>query len=119
MTAILRKMRTLDARFKRGDIDAAEYARLKSLVRKSVEDAEPVIIDATATPVSDINRPAPQPTGGMTWGLGLVICLGVVGLCMGLALMLFVDISFGLTLGVTLLAALTVALFRNLDEEEK
>lgn len=119
MTAILRKMRALEARFKRGEIDADEYARLKSLVRKSVEDAEPIIIDGAATPVPDINRPAPQPKGSMTWGLGLVICLGVIGLCMGLALMLFVDISFGLTLGVTLLAALTVALFRNLDEEEK
>jgi hypothetical protein len=119
MTAILEKLRRLDARYKRGDIDAAEYARLRARIKGSVEEAEPVVLDAQAAPAPEINRPEPQLSGGMKWGLGLVVCLVVLGLCMGLALMLFVDVSFGLTLGVTLLAALTVALFRNLEEEEK
>ncbi|MEM6889007.1 MAG: SHOCT domain-containing protein [Pseudomonadota bacterium] len=118
MTAILQKMRTLDAQYKRGEIDATEYARLKSRLRRSIEEAEPVVIDGAATPVPELNVSEPAPAGGMPLGLGLVICLGVVGACMGLALMLFADVSFGITLGVTLLAALTVALFRNLEEDE-
>jgi len=118
MTAILRKMRNLDARYKRGEIDAKEYTRLKSRLRKSVEEAQPAGGDIVDAGPETTSPQPPRISGNMTWGLGLVICLVVIGLCMGLALILFVDISFGLTLGVTLLAALTVALFRGLEKEE-
>jgi hypothetical protein len=115
MTAILQKLRRLEAQHKRGDIDAVEYARLRAELRGSVEEAA-TVIEGVGKEIPDLERPEPTRSGGMPLGLGLVICLGVVGLCMGLALMLFVDMSFGLTLGVTLLAALTVALFRQLEE---
>jgi hypothetical protein len=119
MTAILEKLRRLEARYKRGDIDATEYAHLRARIKGSVEEVEPVVLDTQTAPAPEINRPEPQLSSSMKWGLGLVVCLVVLGLCMGLALMLFVDVSFGLTLGVTLLAALTVALFRSLEEEQE
>lgn len=122
MTAILQQLRQLEKRRRRGDIDAVEYARLRATLKSSVEEADAVIdgevIDGVASEQAQ-GRDRPTGPGNLTWGLGLVICLGVIGLSMGLALMLFVDVSFGMTLGVTLLAALTVALFRSLEEEEE
>lgn len=131
MTAILQQLRQLEKRRRRGDINAVEYARLRATIKSSVEEADAVIegevIDGEVIDGEVIggtgSEPAPgryRPAGpgSLNWGLGLVICLGVIGLSMGLALMLFVDVSFGMTLGVTLLAALTVALFRGLEEEE-
>ncbi|MBW4706451.1 SHOCT domain-containing protein [Roseobacter sp. YSTF-M11] len=112
MTAILKDLRELDTRLARGEITDVEYTAQRALL---IESVDVVDTDFVAT-----GSPAPPPetelSGSMTWGLGIVICLGVIGLCLCFAMLVFGDMNLALTLGVTILAALTVALFRSLEE---
>lgn len=112
MTAILKELRELDARLARGDLTDVEYMAQRATLIESVDVVEPQLVDAPE-PVSE---PKTKLSGSMTWGFGVVICLGVVGVCLCFAMLVFGDVNLALTLGVTILAALTVALFRSLEE---
>ncbi|WP_187430680.1 hypothetical protein ROLI_000770 [Roseobacter fucihabitans] len=122
MTAILRELRTLDERLARKDISDVEYAAQRARLIESVDVVEPEFVavsdsvpqGATVKHASD--TPLPANTGGMSSSLGIIICLGVVGICLCLAMLTFADFNLALTLGVTVLAALSIALLRNLEE---
>ena len=112
MTAILKDLRELDARLARGDITDVEYTAQRAALIDSVDVVDTEFVDTTrpATP------PEPKLSGSMTWGFGIIICLGIIGVCLCFAMLIFGDTNLALTLGVTILAALTVALFRSLEE---
>lgn len=112
MTAILRELRTLEERLARKDITDAQYRAQRLEILESVDVVEPNFVETTAEPTPMIVR----PPGSMSWTLGIIICLGVVGICLCLAMLTFADFNLALTLGVTLLAALSVALLRGLEE---
>ncbi|MDW3224134.1 MAG: SHOCT domain-containing protein [Paracoccaceae bacterium] len=112
MTAILRELRTLDERLAREDISDAEYQAQRAALIDSVDVVEPEFV---GTPTRG-QHVTPQKTGFMSWTLGIVICLGVVGVCLCLAMLTFADFNLALTLGVTVLAALSIALLRSLEE---
>lgn len=116
MTAILRELRTLDERLARNDITDVEYQAQRAALIESVDVVEPVFVAGSASSARAAPQTAPQKKGSMSWGLGIVICLGVVGVCLCLAMLTFADFNLALTLGVTVLAALSVALLRNLEE---
>ena len=110
MTAILTEIRRLEELRDRGDITGAEFAARRNDVLDAVEVAE---THFDMTPASE--TPTRRASGNV-FGLGLVMGLGVMGACVGLTLLLLPDLNLALTLGVTVLAALTVALFRALDD---
>ncbi|MFK7878517.1 SHOCT domain-containing protein [Roseobacter sp.] len=112
MTAILRELRSLDERRARDEITDVEYLAKRANLIESVDVVEPEFVAGHAPEQSE----ASQPTGAMSWSFGLVICFGVVGVCLCLAMLTFADFNLALTLGVTVLAALSIALFRNLEE---
>ncbi|WP_298968337.1 SHOCT domain-containing protein [uncultured Roseobacter sp.] len=112
MTAILKELRDLDAQLARGDITDAAYMAQRAALIDSVDVVEPEFVTTGAA----VSEPVPQKSGATLWGLGLIICLAVLGTCLCLAMLTFADFNLALTLGVTVLAALTVALFRNLEE---
>ncbi|MFK7744289.1 MAG: SHOCT domain-containing protein [Roseobacter sp.] len=108
MTAILNELRALDDRFKRGELSRDEYSFRREAVLQSVETAE---TEFAASP-----PPIPRdkkPNGSSALTLGIVTCLGVMGLSIGLILLFLPDLNLALTLGVTVLAALSVALLRD------
>ena len=119
MTAMLQALRTLDARLDRGELTPEEYARRRLALLGSVEEAQAEVIDVT--PRAPAPKPARQdpataaarPHGPSAAGLGLVVVLLVMGLCMALALMVIGNMNLALTLGVTILAALSIALLRH------
>ncbi|GFE49075.1 hypothetical protein So717_08280 [Roseobacter cerasinus] len=112
MTAILKDLRELDARLARGDINDVEYTAQRAALIDSVD-----VVETEFVPVDIPERPRDRELSStMTWGFGLVLCLGIIGVCLCFALLFFGDINLALTLGVTILAALTVALFRSLEE---
>ncbi|GGX41755.1 hypothetical protein GCM10007385_06650 [Tateyamaria omphalii] len=107
MTAILDDIRRLDAAHARGEINAVDLAAAKAKLFESVPDADEVVIQATA-------RAAPRrPTG--RFGPTLLLCIFVLTLCAGTTLLLTGDLMLAMTLSITVLAALTVTLFRQLD----
>lgn len=112
MTAILRDLRRLDERLARKDITDVEYLAQRAELIESVDVVETEFVE-TGDPARPV---APQQSGSMSWTLGIVICLGVVGVCLCLAMLTFADFNLALTLGVTVLAALSVALLRSLEE---
>jgi hypothetical protein len=124
MTAMLRELRDLDNRLDRGLITQSEYALRRQALIESVDDASTGFVEVAAAPArkpSDIRRKPQTPSrkrsgGSMTWGLGTIICMIVVGASLLLSELIFADLNLALTLGVTVLAALTVALLRSLEE---
>ena len=117
MTAMLRELRDLDNRLDRGIITQSEYALRRQALIESVDDASTGFIKVAAAPA----RKPPTATrkrnsASTTWGLGTIICLFVVGACLLLSELLFANLNLALPLGVTVLAALTVALLRSLEE---
>lgn len=107
MTAILDDIRRLDAAHARGEMTAVDLAAAKAKLFESVPDADEVVVHATA-------RVVPQrPTGRL--GPTLLLCIFVLTLCAGATLLLTGDIMLAMTLSITVLAALTVTLFRQLD----
>ncbi len=112
MTAVLNELRVLDARMKQGEISAVEYAAERAALLHEIEDAETVVFDAPP----EVAR-FRKPSGSSAVGFGLVVCLLVVGLCLSLTLIFLPDINLALTLGVTILAALCVALLQEKEEE--
>ncbi|MEP2640915.1 SHOCT domain-containing protein [Roseobacter sp.] len=117
MTTILKNLRELDTRLARGEITDVEYTARKSALLDSVDVVETDFVDVTPQPPAQPVEVAERElSGSMTWGFGIVVCLGVLGVCLCFAMLVFGDINLALTLGVTILAALTVALFRSLEE---
>ena len=116
MTAILKTIRELDARLKRGEITPDEHTKRREALLQSSE-----IIDTEFETVITPRKPAPpqsdtNPASPNAIGFSIVVCLGVMGLSIGFILLFLPDLNLALTLGVTLLAALCVALFRALDD---
>ena len=110
MTAILTEIRRLEEQRDRGDITGAEFASRRNDILDAVEVAETHFDTAPAS-----GAPT-RRTSGNVLGLGLVVGLGIMGACIGLTLLLLPDLNLALTLGVTVLATLTIALFRALDD---
>jgi hypothetical protein len=111
MTTILHELRALEARLKQGELTAVEYAAERAALLHEVEEAE-----------TEFAAPPPRPavrarTGPSAFGFSIVICLLVMGLCLSLTLLFLPDINLALTLGVTILAALCVALLQATEEE--
>lgn len=111
MTTILTELRLLDERLSRGDLTRAEYRARRSALLQSVEEAE---TEFDRRPGSV--RSTRQRAGSGAVGFSVAICLGTMSLCMGLILLFLPDLNLALTLGVTVLAALSVALLRALDD---
>lgn len=128
MTAVFNAIRSLDALLDRGDLTPEEYARRRAMIMQNIEDAEAELIDVTPVEAmaADVTSPAPQPgaavldaeekTGSSALGLGLVVVLVVMGLCIALSPLFLPNMNLALTLGVTILAALCVALLHAPDE---
>ena len=121
MTAVLSAIRSLDALLDRGELTPEEYAKRRAALLGNIEDAQSDFIDIT--PRDD--RPAaharmataPARKGASSAvGLGLVVVLGVMGLCIALTLFFLPNMNLALTLGVTILAALCVALLHETEE---
>ena len=115
MTAMLNEIRILDARRARGDISPEEYTRARNALLQNVEEANTHFIDITPRPAPP---PPPQPARNLSSALGfsVVVCLAVMGLCISLTLLFLPDLNLALTLGVTILAALSVGLLREKGE---
>jgi len=105
MTAILDDMRRLDAAHARGELNAIDLAEAKAKLLDSVPEAtEPV---RKAEPKHRMRRATVWPT--------LLLCTAVVTVCAGAALALTGDLMLSATLAITVLAAITIMLFRQLD----
>ena len=116
MTAILTALRALDARLDRGELTPQEHARRRAALLNTADDAvEPDVIDIT--PVQRATRTAaPAHTGASAaFGLGIVVVFIVMGTCIALACIFLGNMNLALTLGVTILAALSVTLLRHPD----
>ena len=116
MTAILKGIRELDARFKRGELTSTQYAARRKALLQSVK-----VIETEFEPISSPvkppgNRHPKRPENSTELGFSIVVCLGVMGFLIALILILLHDLNLALTLGATLIAALSVALFRALDD---
>ncbi|MEM1074364.1 MAG: SHOCT domain-containing protein [Pseudomonadota bacterium] len=108
MTAILKDLRDLEAQRKRGELTDGEYAQRRADMLRSIEVAESEFDAAPAAP--------PRGRGASALSFGFVLTIGVMGLCVGATLLVLPDLNLALTLGVTILAALSVALLRDLEE---
>jgi hypothetical protein len=122
VTAIFNAIRSLDARLDRGEITPEQYARRRAALLQNVEDASSDFIDITPAepavePAAPDTLPRAAKTGSSAFGLGLVVVLGVMGLCIALTLLFLPNMNLALTLGVTILAALCVALMHEKEEE--
>lgn len=107
MTAILDDIRRLDAAHARGEINTVDLAAAKAKLFESVPDADETV--ATAPARATRHRPAGR------LGQTLLLCIFVLTLCAGTTLLLTGDLMLAMTLSITVLAALTVTLFRQLD----
>ena len=107
MTAILEQIRQLEAARNRGEMTSAQFERAKERLFDTVEDA-------VATPIAPSAPPRRGPPSIFWPALGVSV-LGIA-VVTGLATLLIGDLTLALTLAVTLLAAVTVAAFRALDE---
>ncbi|WP_299749226.1 SHOCT domain-containing protein [uncultured Tateyamaria sp.] len=108
MTAILDDVRRLDAAHARGEINAVDLAAEKAKLFESVPDADEVAVHTTA---GAARRRQPVARLGPT----LLLCILVLTLCAGSTLLLTGDLMLAMTLSITVLAAVTVTLFRQLD----
>ncbi|MEL6100214.1 MAG: hypothetical protein AAFV87_00635 [Pseudomonadota bacterium] len=101
MSAILNEIRRLDAAYARGEFDLSELERRKDALVETVPEVDDVM---HARPSTDI-------------GLGhiLILCFSLVAFVTGIGLMLVADFDLALTLGIMVLAAITVGLFRALE----
>ena len=116
MTAMLRNIRDLDARLKRGEITAEEFATRRAALLKAADVIETEYEAVTVPPQAPDKPRNAAPVSPNAIGFSIVVCLGVMGLSIALILALLQDLNLALTLGVTVLAALVVALFRTLDD---
>ncbi|WP_299727621.1 SHOCT domain-containing protein [uncultured Tateyamaria sp.] len=105
MTAILDDMRRLDAAHARGEITAVDLAAAKAKLLDSVPDASEASRSAA---------PARRARRATIWPM-LLLCVMVVTICAGAALVLTGDLMLSATLAITVLAAITIMLFRQLD----
>ena len=108
MTALLNEIRNLDERLNRGELTPAEYATRRAAVLQSVETVETEFASGPAP-----RRTSDKSNGSSAVTLSIVIALGVMALSAGLILLFLPDLNLALTLGVTVLAALSVALLRD------
>jgi hypothetical protein len=116
MTAVLNALRALDARLDRGEITPEEYARRRTNLLSAVEDAHTDFIDITPRERPALPRGSgrdDRPAASSAASLGLVVVLSVMGVCIALALLVLGNMNLALTLGVTILAALSVALLHH------
>ena len=74
-------------------------------------DAVPDVLDVTPIEVSP--RPVQRTRPGI--GQALLLCTLILIICIGLTLLITGDIMLSMTLAITVLAACTVMLFRQLD----
>lgn len=115
MTAILTNIRRLEELRDRGDITPAEFDRRRRAVLDAVE-----VVDTSFEPSPQRiprttgDRSPPKTSNAL--GLSIVVCLGVMGLSIGVTLLFLPDFNLALTVGVTILAALTVALLKHIDD---
>lgn len=107
MTAILDDMRRLDAAHARGEISAVDLAARKAKLMDAVPDVLDVTPDDAPTPPTRRVRPG--------IGQALLLCAFILTVCIGATLLLTGDIMLSATLAITVLAACTVMLFRQLD----
>lgn len=108
MTALLNEIRNLDERLNRGELTPDEYARRREAALQSVETVETEFATSTAP-----RRRERAANSSSAVTLSITIALGVMALCAGLILLFLPDLNLALTLGVTVLAALSVALLRD------
>mmetsp|Transcript_23536 Transcript_23536/g.41581 ORF Transcript_23536/g.41581 Transcript_23536/m.41581 type:complete len:108 (-) Transcript_23536:2195-2518(-) len=106
MTAILDDIRRLDAAHARGEMTAVDLAAAKA----NLMDAIPEVEEVTPTP-----PPAPPRRVRPGIGAALLFCALILTVCIGAALLLTGDIMLSATISITVLAAFTVMLFRQLD----
>lgn len=110
MTAILDDMRRLDAAHARGDISARELAAAKAdlidAIPEATEHAPPDPAEAAAKP---------QASEGIGVGQILLLCAVILMVCVGATVLLTGDLMLSATLAITVLAAFTIMLFRQLD----
>lgn len=111
MTAILDELRRLDQQLSRGELSHDEFILRRAAVLQSVEEAE---TDFEPTQTRSVVSDRPNGLGAV--GFSIVVCLGIMGLSIALILLLLPDLNLALTVGVTILAALTVALLRHSDD---
>ncbi|MEL7125867.1 MAG: hypothetical protein AAGK30_06535 [Pseudomonadota bacterium] len=107
MTAILDDIRRLDAAHARGDISAVELAAAKAQLMDSIPDVTP---DAGAEATRD---EPPAPRHGVV--PILMFCGVMLVVCAGTALLLTGDLLLSATLAITVLAAFTIMLFRQIE----
>ena len=115
MTAILTEIRRLEELRDRNAITEDEFARRRTRLLDAVEVAETSIDAAPSTSRPRHTAPPARPRDNAL-GLSIVLCLGLMGLSMGVTLLVLPDLNLALTVGVTLLATLSVALLKHLDE---
>ncbi|MEL6566583.1 MAG: hypothetical protein AAFQ59_19225 [Pseudomonadota bacterium] len=109
MTAILDDIRRLDAAHARGDISAVELAAAKAQLMDSIPDVTP---DAEAEAEATRDEP-PAPRHGVV--PILMFCGVMLVVCAGTALLLTGDLLLSATLAITVLAAFTIMLFRQIE----
>ncbi|MEO1789672.1 MAG: hypothetical protein AAFR34_08205 [Pseudomonadota bacterium] len=107
MTAILDDIRRLDAAHARGDISAVELAAAKAQLMDSIPDVTP---DTEAEATRD---EPPAPRHGVV--PILMFCGVMLVVCAGTALLLTGDLLLSATLAITVLAAFTIMLFRQIE----
>lgn len=116
MTAMLKNIRELDARLKRGELTPDQYARRREALLQSVEVIETVYEPTAPSSNKRSTTDEEHPASLNAIGFSFVVCFAVMGVSIALILLFLPDLNLALTLGVTLLAALSVALFRALDD---
>ena len=111
MTAILNDIRRLEAAHARGDLSTVELAEAKARLMDAVPDA---MADEGAK-AQDASEPSDETVPGSTLGSTLLLCAMILVIVVGSALLLTRDVMLTATLGITVLAAFTVMLFRQID----
>ena len=108
MTAILDDIRRLDAAHARGELTTVELAEAKARLLDAIPDV---------TPQEPLAKPEPPRASAPAHPLGpmLLLCTLILAICAGAALLLTGDVLLSATLAITVLAAFTVMLFRQLD----
>ena len=106
MTAILDGIRRLDAAHTRGEISAIDLAAAKAELMESIPDATETVRQKPPQ--------APAETRAGIWPT-LLLCALILTICVGAALALTRDIMLSATLAITVLAAVTIMLFRQID----
>ncbi|WP_415919379.1 hypothetical protein [Tateyamaria sp. SN6-1] len=113
MTAILDDMRRLDAAYARGDMTAVELAAAKAQLMDSIPDVtpDPAAPDRPGPPADP--KTSPTPRHGVV--PMLMLCGVILVACAGATLLLTGDLMLSATLAITVLAAFTVMLFRQIE----